>query len=68
MKMNPRVKLLKEMVSDDLYVIDDAAVADAVLLRSMMRHMLPDVTFRSTPRPEPGCAPFAPTAARSRFA
>lgn len=51
--MNPRVKLLKEMVSDDLYVIDDVAVADAVLRRSMMRHMLPDVTFRGTPRPEP---------------
>jgi len=58
MKMNPRVKLLKEMVSDDLYVIDDVAVADAVLLRSMMRHMLPDVTFRGTPRPEPEVRSF----------
>ena len=58
--MNPRVKLLKEMVSDDLYVIDDAAVADAVLLRSMMRHMLPDVTFRGTPRPEPEVRSFRP--------
>ncbi len=68
MKMNPRVKLLKEMVSDDLYVIDAVAVADAVLLRSKMRHMLPDVTFRGTPRRSRRCAPVATTAARSRFA
>ena len=49
MKMNPRVRLLKALVSDGLYVIDDAAVADAVLLRSQTRHMLPDVTFPRHP-------------------
>lgn len=60
MKMNQRVRLLKELVGDGLYVIDDAAVADAVLLRSRTRHMLPDVTFRGTPRPEPEVRSFRP--------
>jgi hypothetical protein len=60
MKMNPRVKLLKELVDDGMYAVDDVAVADAVLLRSMTRHMLPDVTFRGTPRPEPEVRSFRP--------
>lgn len=58
--MNPRVKLLKELVNDKLYVIDEAAVAHAVLLRSMTRHMLPQVTFRGTPRPAPEVRSFRP--------
>ena len=58
--MNPRVKLLKELVRDELYVIDEAAVADAVMLRSMTRHMLPEVTFRGTPRPAPQVRSFRP--------
>jgi len=60
MKMNQRVKLLKELVDSELYVIDDVAVADAVLLRSMTRHMLPDAAFRGTPRPEPEVRSFRP--------
>ena len=60
MKMNPRVRLLKQLISDGLYVIDDVAVADTVLLRSQMRHMLPDVAFRGSPRPEPDVRSFRP--------
>jgi hypothetical protein len=58
--MNSRVRLLKELVGDGLYVVDDAAVADAVLLRAQTRHMLPDVAFRGTPRPEPEVRSFRP--------
>ena len=58
--MNPRVKVLKELVNDELYVIDHVAVADAVLLRAQTRHMLPDVTFRGSPRPEPKVRSFRP--------
>lgn len=61
--MNQRVKLLKELVRDDLYVIDDVAVADALLLRSMTRHMLPEVTFRPASRPAPEVRSFARIAA-----
>ena len=58
--MNPRVKLLKELVNDELYVVDEAAVADAVLLRAMTRHVLPEVTFRATPRPASQVRSFRP--------
>ncbi len=58
--MNPRVKLLKELIDDELYVIDAAAVAGAVLLRSITRQMLPDITFRATPRPAPQVRSFRP--------
>lgn len=58
--MNPRVKLLKELVNDELYVIDHTAVADAVLLRYITRHTLPDVTFRGCPRPAPDVRSFRP--------
>ena len=68
MKMNPRVKVLKELVNSELYVIDDAAVADAVLLRSMARHTLPDVAFAAPRDRSPRSARFARIAARGRFA
>ena len=58
--MNPRVKLLKELVNDELYVIDHVAVADAVLLRAQTRHTLPDVVFRGTPRLQPEVRSFRP--------
>ena len=60
MNMNPRVKLLKDLVESELYVIDDLAVADAVLMRSMARHTLPDVAFRGTLRPAPKVRSFRP--------
>lgn len=58
--MNPRVKLLKELVNDELYVIDERAVAESVLLRTMTRGVLPEVAFRSTPRPAPEVRSFRP--------
>lgn len=65
--MNQHVKLLKKLVREELYVIDDAAVADAVLLRSMTRHTLPEVTSRAARDPSPTCGPSAHTVARGRF-
>jgi hypothetical protein len=60
MKMNPRAKVLKQLVDDGHYVIDEAAVAEAMMLRSMALRMLPDVTFRSTPRSAPQVRSFRP--------
>jgi hypothetical protein len=57
MKMNPRVKVLKQLVADEHYVIDARAVADAMLVRSMALCVLPDVTVR--------CAPHAVAQVRS---
>ena len=51
--MNPRARVLKQLVSDGHYVIDETAVAEAMMLRSMAVRMLPDVTFRSTSRGAP---------------
>jgi hypothetical protein len=58
--MNPRVKLLKELVDDELYVVDHVAVADVILLRAQTRHTLPDVVFRGTPRLQPEVRSFRP--------
>lgn len=54
--MNPRVKVLKQLVADGHYVIDQAAVAEAMTLRSMVLRMLPDVSFRRAARSEPQAA------------
>lgn len=59
-KMNPRVQVLKQLVSDGHYVIDEGAVAEAVVLRASARRMLPDVTFRSAPRGAPKVRSFRP--------
>ncbi len=48
-KMNPRVKVLKQLVADERYVIVESAIADAMLLRARIRRTLPDVTFRCAP-------------------
>jgi len=50
MKMNPRVKILKQLVGDGHYVVDAPAVADVMVLRAMVQRALPDVTFRCAPR------------------
>ena len=52
--MTARTKLLKELVRDAHYVVDERAIAEAILVRSMARRVLPDVSFRSTPRPAAG--------------
>ncbi|HEV2059127.1 MAG TPA: hypothetical protein VGR11_07205 [Solirubrobacteraceae bacterium] len=43
MKMNSRVRLLKQLVSDGMYVIDDVAVAVAVLLRFERQAKTPQI-------------------------
>jgi hypothetical protein len=58
--MNPRVKVLKQLVDDGHYVIGEAAVVEAMLLRSMALHMLPDVTFRSKSCRTPQVRSFRP--------
>lgn len=58
--MNPRVKVLKQLVDDGHYVIGEAAVVEAMLFRSMAQRMLPDVTFRSTLRRKPQVRSFRP--------
>ena len=58
--MNPRVKVLKQLVADEHYVIDESAIADAMLLRAQSQRTLPDVTFRCAPRAAPQVRSFRP--------
>lgn len=58
--MNPRVKVLKQLVADEHYVIDESAIADAMLLRARIQRTLPDVTFRCAPRAAPQVKSFRP--------
>lgn len=56
--MSPRVQVLKQLITEGHYVIDEAAVAEAVVLRVTARRMLPDVTFRSAPQGAPQVRSF----------
>jgi hypothetical protein len=72
--MNTRTKVLKELVRDAHYVIDERAIAEAILVRAMAQRVLPDVSFRSTPhmpqvrsfRPHRGARSFRLTRAERR--
>jgi hypothetical protein len=54
--MNARVKVLKELVADGHYVIDESVVADAMVLRSRAALLLPELTFRCTASEAPPAA------------
>jgi hypothetical protein len=58
--MNARTALLKQLVADGAYPIDEAAVAEAILVRSMARRVVPDLAFRCTSRHEPQVRSFRP--------
>lgn len=60
MKMTPRVKVLKQLVADELYVVDASAIADAMLLRLRIVRTLPEVTFRCAPHAAPPVRSFRP--------
>jgi hypothetical protein len=60
MRMNPRVKVLRQLVDDGHYVIDENAVVEAMLVRSTALRMLPDVMFRSKPCRTPQVRSFRP--------
>ena len=59
--MNPRVLLLRELVAGGLYVVDEVAVADAVVLRVIARWAVPGWPFARAPRqPESHVRSFRP--------
>lgn len=39
--------MLRQLIEDSLYVVDERAVADAILVRAQARLTLPDVAFRN---------------------
>lgn len=48
--MEPRVTHLKQMIDQSLYVVDERAVATAILARAMTRHAVAAPEFRSDRR------------------
>ena len=45
-----RVRVLKQLITESLYHVDELAVADAVLARAIVRQSMPEVSFRSEHR------------------
>jgi hypothetical protein len=45
-----RVRVIKEVVHKSLYVVDERAVADAIVLRAMAKLVIAEPCFRTEPR------------------
>jgi hypothetical protein len=48
--MNDRVRVLNQLIADGLYVVDDRAVAGAILSRAQLRATIAMPEFRSDRR------------------
>jgi hypothetical protein len=46
-----RVRVLKQLLRESLYVVDTEAVANAIVLRAMLRRAVPAPSFRPHQRP-----------------
>lgn len=44
--MTARTALLKQLIADGTYPLDDAAIAEAIVVRAAARRAVPDVAFR----------------------
>ncbi len=49
--MNSHLRLLRELIADGMYVVDEAAVADAILARAGVRLTVANASFRTEVRP-----------------
>jgi hypothetical protein len=58
--MNARVAVLKQLVSECSYPIDEAAIAEAIVARSIARRLVPDLMGRLTTAPRPQVRSFRP--------
>ena len=65
--MNARVAVLRQLISESSYPIDEASVAEAIIVRAMARRAIPDLAFRDPPS-KPRVRSFAITPARGPFA
>jgi len=49
--MTARTALLKQLVADGSYPLDEVAIADAIVLRAAARRDVPDLAFRCAGHP-----------------
>jgi len=55
--MSSRAALLKQLVDDGSYPLDEAAIAEAIVVRAMARRVVPDIAFHR-PQPKPRVRSF----------
>jgi hypothetical protein len=51
--MTDRAALLKQLVDDGSYPLDEAAIAEAIVVRALARRVVPDIAFRHPPPTQP---------------
>jgi hypothetical protein len=56
--MSPRRNLLAQLVRDSHYVVDERAVAEAIVMRALARRVVPELAFRSSEPPQPAVRSF----------
>ena len=56
--MNSRVTTLKQLVADSTYPIDEAQIAEAILVRTLAQRLVPDLAFRCAPQEQPEVRSF----------
>jgi len=55
--MTARAALIKQLVDDGSYPLDEAAIAEAIVVRWMARRVVPDIAFHR-PQPKPPVRSF----------
>jgi hypothetical protein len=58
--MTARTALLKQLVADGTYPLDEAAIAEAIVVRSLARSVVPDIALRCTAPHQPEVRSFRP--------
>lgn len=48
--MQQRIHILRKLVLDSQYAVDEASVADAIIARTLARRLVSEATFRNDPR------------------
>ncbi|HEV2998779.1 MAG TPA: hypothetical protein VGX16_06690 [Solirubrobacteraceae bacterium] len=51
--MRRQIQLIRELIEDSLYAVDEVAVAEAVLMRASARREIPGAAFRNDVRELP---------------
>ncbi|MDX6678324.1 MAG: hypothetical protein QOE31_2376 [Solirubrobacteraceae bacterium] len=65
--MNARTALLKQLVADGTYPVDEAAIAEAIVVRAMARRIVPDLALRCTTPHQPKVRSFRPHSGAPSF-
>jgi hypothetical protein len=61
-----RIQLLRQLVLDSQYVVDENALADAIVARVLARRLVPELRFRNDSR-GPQVRSFRPSAHARSF-